>query len=378
MNMFYSFIATVIIFSYPIQTLAKSTLNTIEPGKRLVLTSENNPVWMSFEELNKISEEVHKRGHCGGYMDITDFRHVEARPPIPFDPFDIFQPNKQDLVIPLLKELSANNIYKFVEKLSSFQNRYYKSETGVQAAHWIRDQFKKMAEHRSDVTVELVEHSFAQPSVIARIQGQGEHASEIIVLGAHEDSINQSSSWMDPNARAPGADDDASGTSTVLEIFRVLVESDFKPNRTIEFMTYAGEEVGLLGSQDIAYRYRDQGKNVIAALQFDMTLYPGETREMTFISDYVDRQLTDFLEMLVDEYVKVPWREDKCGYACSDHASWNRAGFPSAFPFESPSRSMNPKIHTVNDTLQNYLDVEFGMHFAQLGLAYAIEAAKVD
>lgn len=72
-------------------------------------------------------------------------------------------------------------------------------------------------------------------------------------MGAHEDSINLKGS------RAPGADDDGtlktlkittnnitpyigSGVSAVLEIFRVLVGSGIKFNRTIQFMTYAAEE----------------------------------------------------------------------------------------------------------------------------------------
>jgi leucyl aminopeptidase len=66
---------------------------------------------------------------------------------------------------------------------------------------------------RSDITVSLFKHSWGQPSVIARIKGAGPNADEVVIIGAHEDSTNGGGS-----KRSPGADDDASGTSTVLEV----------------------------------------------------------------------------------------------------------------------------------------------------------------
>ena len=54
---------------------------------------------------------------------------------------------------------------------------------------------------------------------------------------------------------APGADDDASGCSVVIKLFRVLSKLKKKPYRTITFMFYAGEEIGLVGSNEIAMRY---------------------------------------------------------------------------------------------------------------------------
>jgi len=56
-----------------------------------------------------------------------------------------------------------------------------------------------------------------------------------------------------------------------MEAFRVLVSNNFKPNATVEFHLYAGEEMGLLGSQAIAKAYRDQGVKVRGMLQLDMT-----------------------------------------------------------------------------------------------------------
>jgi leucyl aminopeptidase len=86
----------------------------------------------------------------------------------------------------------------------------------------------------------------------------------------------------------------------------------------------------------------------------------------------VSPELTRFTMKLIETYVKVPVREDVCGYACSDHASWTRAGYPAVFPFEAMFNNMNKSIHTANDTIEK-LDMDFGLHFTKLATAFAVE-----
>ena len=50
------------------------------------------------------------------------------------------------------------------------------------------------------------------------------------------------------NGRAPGADDDGTGTVNLIEAFRVLVVKDYKPSTPVEFHWYAAEEIGSVGS----------------------------------------------------------------------------------------------------------------------------------
>lgn len=328
---------------------------------------------MTESEILAISKRTHEKGKCGGFMDVTDFQTKQKSPIGAMVSFGERPIQERELVNKLMLEVSSAKIQQTVEKLSSFRNRHYQSDTGVEAAVWIKSQFESLAAHRKDVSVRVVMHQgFKQPSVVATVHGKSD---EIIVLGAHEDSINQSSWGGASKAIAPGADDDASGVATLLEAFRVLVQSDFQPERTIEFMTYAGEERGLLGSQDIASRYQREKKKVIAAFQLDMTMHPGGAHKMTLINDHVNQGLTAFTGKLISDYLKMPWTEDKCGYGCSDHASWDSFGFPAVFPFEAPTEDMNHKIHTEEDTLK-ILDVEFGSHFSKLALAFAVELAK--
>ena len=165
-----------------------------------------------------------------------------------------------------------------------------------------------MASSRSDVTVSKFSHSWSQFSVIARFEGTSS-SSSIVVLGAHEDSINLSSP---SSGRAPGADDDGSGTVNLMEIFRALIAADFKPSYPVEFHWYSGEEAGLLGSQAIAQSYKRAGKTIRAFLELDMTAYfaPGTKEVIALEADYQDSGVTSFIKQLVDTYSKLDWAMD--------------------------------------------------------------------
>ncbi|MGE3766365.1 MAG: M28 family peptidase, partial [Kofleriaceae bacterium] len=116
---------------------------------------------------------------------------------------------------------------------------------------------------------------------------------------------------------------------------------------------------------------------VVGALQLDMTNYQGSDRDIWIIDDYTCKEQNKFLIDLIETYTDATWGSDKCGYACSDHASWHRAGVPASMPFESRSKEMNKRIHTKNDTLEQSKDNALhAVKFARLGAAYAIELAK--
>jgi bacterial leucyl aminopeptidase len=88
-------------------------------------------------------------------------------------------------------------------------------------------------------------------------------------------------------------------------LFRDPAIKDKRPLHTIEFHFYAGEEVGLLGSEDIFRQYRFQHRNVVAMLQQDMTGYTAlaaqfEGRHMGIITDYTNKDLSDFVRRVVE------------------------------------------------------------------------------
>jgi bacterial leucyl aminopeptidase len=321
---------------------------------------------------------------CGGYTvhpsleeAMREKNNPVYRPGYKF-PLGVFpqQLSEQAQVNQALPRISAARIVSTMQTLEGLGNRYFQSPQGVQAADRIEALWKEHGQGRTDFSVERVSHSWAQPSVIASIEG-AEFPNEVIVIGGHLDSINGSN----PDD-APGADDNASGIAVVSEVLKVLTETGFKPKRTIRFMAYAAEEVGLRGSGDIAARYQADGVTVNGVLQFDMTGFAGSERNMYFVTDYVNPNATDFLKRLIAEYNAsgthaITWGETQCGYACSDHASWTAKGYPAAFPFEAAFEDYNQAIHSGDDRVAN-LD-HTGNHqalFAKLGVEFAIEMAR--
>jgi leucyl aminopeptidase len=359
---------------------APSSINDELDELRLIDKGDGQAQWMTFRDAMKLSEKSHESGRCGGFFDLTGQPDQKSLPAVSsrvnwFVLNLADRPMSQSFYLnSALEMINMESFKNTVQSLSDYKNRYYQSETGVESAKWIAEQFKKIAAGRTDVQVELFEHKWKQPSVIATIAGQGPHAAEVVVIGAHEDSINQSA-FGSSNMTAPGADDDASGVATILEAFRVLVQTGFKPDRTLKFMTYAAEEVGLKGSQDIANHMKAKKESIVAVAQFDMTAFPGAGDQVVFMSDFVNPDLTRFSQKLMDVYVKARWGTDKCGYACSDHASWTKAGFPSVMPFEATMSTDNKAIHTVKDRL-NLLDLAHGKHFVRLALSFVAELSK--
>lgn len=277
--------------------------------------------------------------------------------------------NQQDLVKSLTTQVEELNIRNSILKLSSYKNRYYQSPTGVEAAEWIATQAKNIAKHRNDVSVELFKHSqWVQPSVIVTIKGV---SPETIVLGGHLDSI---SGFMGGDNTAPGADDNASGISTWLEVMRILLANNYQPQKTIQFMGYAAEEVGLRGSNEIAKKYNANKVPVVGVVQLDMTNFKGAEKSIYLMTDFTNEAQNTFVGSLIDEYVKVPWGFDKCGYGCSDHASWHGQGYPASMPFEATMNGMNHNIHTPNDKLDiSGNNAAHAVNFAKLGLAFIVE-----
>ena len=258
---------------------------------------------------------------------------------------------QQTVVNGMLPQMQATNIGQTITDMSSYANRYYTTTNGANAAGWLKNKWTTMTSGRSDIKVEAFTHSWKQTSVILTTTGT-DAPSEIVVMGAHLDSINGSGTTE--STIAPGADDDASGIASLTEVIRVLVAGNYKPKRTLKFIGYSAEEVGLKGSADIAAQHATQGANVVGVMQLDMTNYQGSANDIYLFSDYTDSAQNTFLANVIATYLPtLKVGTDRCGYACSDHASWNAQGYAASMPFESSFAADNPNIHSANDTYAN-------------------------
>ncbi|WP_082603654.1 M20/M25/M40 family metallo-hydrolase [Lysobacter sp. Root96] len=369
-------------FDAGVKTLARQSSAVVGATGAPLVISE-----VKTHQLTDITRHVHeKERRCGGYFAFSSRAEAEA-----FVRSDrsaqamagkflaAYTIDNQATVTPWLGQVGESNIRSTISHLSTqYPNRYYASTTGRTSAEWIRSTWLGLANGRSDVSAELYTGCTTcstQPSVILTIQGT-DLPNEVVVLGAHLDSISNSGSGNAMNA--PGADDDASGIATLTEVLRIAMASGYKPKRTVKFMGYAAEEVGLRGSKAIATSYQSQGVNVVAALQLDMTNYrTSSDPHVKVITDYSNAGMVQFLQDLFTSYMGgsgLNLVTEACGYGCSDHASWTAAGYPSAMYHEG---RLFPNLHTSGDTLANMGNsATNSVPFAKLGLAFLGEAAK--
>nr|WP_245219906.1 M20/M25/M40 family metallo-hydrolase [Pseudoalteromonas arabiensis] len=339
---------------------------------------------VNFMRVNKqdiagLSEFMHDNYHrCGGFVahesladaelytqKLNSVSHLAST-----SSFASYTIDNATTVNALLSSINASELTDTVNSMMNFHNRYYSVQSGVDAAQWLKNHWQQIASSRSDISVEYFNHSFSQSSVVVTIPG-AEKADEIVVIGGHLDSINQSNP---SNGRAPGADDNASGIAVLTQALKAIVDNNYQPQRSIQIMGFAAEEVGLRGSKDIAQSYKSQAKNVVGMVQFDMTGNNGSSTDIVMMTDYTNSPQNQYLSQLLDAYQpSVSYGFDQCGYGCSDHASWYQQGFAASMPFESRMSDINPLIHTSNDS---QFDAQHASKFAKLAVSYLAEMAK--
>ncbi|EZG07263.1 hypothetical protein H106_03375 [Trichophyton rubrum CBS 735.88] len=207
------------------------------------------------------------------------------------------------VVNPMIAGLSKENLMRDLNTLVKFNNRYYESPTGVESATWIFNEVQKIiqASGVKGAKVEKFANKFKQFNVIATIPGGSKNT---VIVGAHQDSIN----IKDPmKGRAPGADDNGSGSVVVLEAFRNVLKSKAiqaaNATNTLEFHWYAGEEGGLLGSNNIFKKYKADGRKVKAMLNQDLTGFTkkGNPEQFGLITDNTNAELNEFCKTIVNK-----------------------------------------------------------------------------
>jgi leucyl aminopeptidase len=337
--------------------------------------------------LEILSVMLHREvNRCGGYVfhpsredALATLQQLERGVPLAVGPVPSYALDNQREVSLLLPRLQGSQLMATVDTLAAFQNRRHNSSTGLQAANWLAAHWDSLipAKRRNDVRVTLISHGSSvtpQPSVMLEITGS-ERPNESVILGGHLDSIAGSLT----NARAPGADDNASGIAGLTEIIRVMMEGNYQPARTLRFIGYAAEEVGLRGSGAIATTYLNNAEQVVGVLQLDMTAYQGDTTDIWLYTDYTNAAQNQFLANIVTKYLpQYTVGYSACGYACSDHASWHNRGFRVSFPHEASNANYNRLIHTANDTTATFGNTpQHMMKFTQLALIYAVELGSL-
>jgi Zn-dependent M28 family amino/carboxypeptidase len=309
---------------------------------------------------------------CGGIEDLDlEFPLVSlgaANSPV------VATSAKSAAVVALLSQVSSTNLKTTVTTLQDLGTRYHASASPNTPSDTIKTLFESNSP--TGGTAVLVDHSSSkstsQKSVVLTIAGTSD-TSKTVVLGAHLDSINHSD-----ETKAPGADDNASGIAALTEILRILKANNATFARNIEIHAYAAEEVGLMGSADIAATAALASKNVTAMLQLDMIGYSATANDqvMHIITTDTSPVLVRHLKDLTSSYLDGTWETGTLAAGTSDHKSWTTRGFHAAFAFEHPT-IYNHALHTSTDTT-SLLDFGLASRFTKLSLAFLAHEAGLN
>ncbi len=183
-------------------------------------------------------------------------------------------------------------------------------------------------------------------NVLAYLPGQ---TDEYLIIGAHYDHLGLGGVYSLAPALTgtihPGADDNASGTAGVIELARRFAGAP-KPKRGILFMTFAGEELGLLGSGYYANHPELPLNKAVTMINMDMIgrvrdgkLYVGGAGTGTTLRRDLDSVIPHFPSLHVDY-------SDTSGYGSSDHTSFTAKQVPVLFFFSG----LHSDYHKPSDT----------------------------
>ena len=184
----------------------------------------------------------------------------------------------------MVKEVSADSLKSYITSLVAFGTRNTLStqtnpRRGIGAArNWVLNKFNQFATQSKGRLTAFIDTTTLQPdkrrvdtvlllgNVVATLKGTDPNDNRIFIISGHLD--NMRTNVLDRLGDAPGANDDASGTSAVLECARIMCKRSFPA--TVIFVSVSGEEQGLLGSTFMATKARKENWNIEAVLNNDI------------------------------------------------------------------------------------------------------------
>ena len=168
-------------------------------------------------------------------------------------------------------------------------------------------------------------------NVVARLPGSDGERGEVVVVGAHYDHLGlggEGSLAPGNSAIHNGADDNASGTAALMEVAVRLARSPMRPARSIVFVAFSGEEMGLLGSQAYVESDAFSAPSTVAMVNMDMVGRLQDNRLAVFGVGTAEEwpALLGGINASLDSPFDLALNPD--GFGPSDHSSFYGKGVP--------------------------------------------------
>ena len=213
----------------------------------------------------------------------------------------------------------------------------------------------KATEKKLSLNLKVIDQPLFNPNVVGWFEGSDPKLKhEHIIIGAHLDHLGKRGQSV-----FPGADDNASGSTAILQVAKALASNKTRPKRSVLMIWFAAEEIGLVGSRHYASNPCKPIKDCICMLNIDM-IGRNEEKNGEAASENEDtihligtKKLSSKMHdtmIAANKYVgyKFEYDEEDTVFRRSDQASFHDKGIPVAFVFGG----FNPHYHQTSDTIK--------------------------
>ncbi|KAJ9442218.1 hypothetical protein DIPPA_01842 [Diplonema papillatum] len=253
----------------------------------------------------------------------------------------------------VLRGMSGDQPIMVNDQPLTLRTRYSFVPDNLYAAEWMAEWMLDNAGCDDIIFQSFIVTSWGITRNVICVKLGSQHPEEIVVLGAHFDSIS-SANGGDSAAYAPGAVDNGSGATSVMMVAQAL--RDFQPKRTIHYVMFSGEEQGLYGSTHYVSVAQQEGRDIKAALIMDMTAYSNNYFGVTFegtqdaaivllMANAVEN--LEYLKRTLGSQLEFQLAHNSFG---SDHVPFQRAGIPAILLIEKDDTDY-PGYHRTTDTV---------------------------
>jgi leucyl aminopeptidase len=276
----------------------------------------------------------------------------------------------------ILTEVTKANLLTNVGVLTAFTTRYSAYTVGDNAqdvADAVQTMFTtagitELAQYERDdydfSGIPLIFGYYDIINVIATITGT-KYPKQCIVVSAHHDTLGNGGSMPEIDnldVAAPGAQDDASGVASMVEMARILMASGYKPEYTIKFISFGGEEQGCFGSMLYIPQLLSSGYSIKANINLDGSMYNTQlpaaykVKLYPYSADTDSYYKTALSNILVAKSGITATTTGAANSPGSDSYYFNENGCPTVWLEEDDAYTY---AHSANDTIDR-LDDEYG------------------
>ena len=286
----------------------------------------------------------------------------------------------------LLSQINADSVLRTVNDLENFGSRFALRTGGN------REVAEYLVQRLENYGIPAVVDSFFQESsnwitgdyaqwfynVRGILSSDAPKDDSIVIVGAHLDAISYDSEY-NLLAQAPGADDNASGTAVMIELARICHTNDLHFKRDIHFMAYDGEELGLLGSYNDAWKRTETGDRVAVMLNNDMVSYqPDDDWKLTLHWYDNSLDIVSRAAEICSQYTNItpviPSASENGNSHYSDSYAYYYFGFRAVFAIEHTFSTSYHTFHDVSDS-NNY---DFLADVARYNMALLVDYTELD